>query len=120
EAANCDFLQASQSWTLIVPSDGTKLKGASGTAAGQLGDTVYLTGNALNNVGPPRDGLQNWEVSNYHMPAGKVELIIVRRNYLGSLQPVPKTKIPHWEPKVNYCKGNSIGIVIRNPTAVVD
>jgi len=117
---DCDFLHSSQSWTVIVPSDGSRLKGATDVASGRAGDEAYLTGNSTNKIDEPRDGLQNWEVSNYNQPPGKVELIMIRRDVYGAFQPVRKAKIPTWKPSVDTCQENSVGIVIKNPTAVAD
>jgi hypothetical protein len=113
--ANCDKANAYMSLTIIVPADGTKLKGTSGSY-GQLGDIVAVTDHALH-IDRPKDGLQEWFVSQYLRPAGQVDSIIIRREFFGGLQPKRADEMPPWEPPINTCEGASAGIAIRNPTA---
>jgi hypothetical protein len=113
---SCDEVHAYGSWTVIVPSSGVKLSGTSAASTGMIGDIISLTPHTVH-TDPPIDGVQNWYVSKYQAPPGHVDVIIMRRDFFGGFQPGAENRRKYWDTPGNTCQGNSVGIVLRHPTA---
>jgi hypothetical protein len=117
ERTECDEVHSYGSWTVVVPTDGkVKLTGTSSTGSGELGDVIPLTPHTINKD-KVVDGQQNWYIANFLSPPGAVDVIIVRRDFFGGFQPVALEHLKSWEPPIDKCQGNTVGIVVRNPTA---